>query len=293
MNTNAPQVATEVEAYRTAVISACGIGAPYDLKASLHHLRQAAQLGLPAAQMELAALVGNWRLVREISSGKALRSEAWERLRAAVDIHAWLNVPRGVVFSAAPRIAVVKSFVSAPVCDWLIRLGKPHLKPAEIFDRQQVGLRADKSRSNSAAEIGLARVDMVVAFLRARIAALAELPLSALNADACQILHYEIGQQFAPHHDFLDVSFPGHAQDVAARGQRVLTLLIYLNDDYEAGDTAFPVLGRSFKGRKGDALIFWNVTEDGVPDRRTLHAGTAPTRGEKWLFSQWIRVRAA
>jgi hypothetical protein len=77
------------------------------------------------------------------------------------------------------------------------------------------------------------------------------------------------------------------------RGQRALTVLIYLNDDYAGGDTAFPMLGRSFKGRKGDALIFWNLAQDGAPDGRTLHIGTAPTKGEKWLFSQWIRIPAS
>src|SRR5205814_8697697 len=97
---------------------------------------------------------------------------------------------------------------------------------------------------------------------------------------------------FSPHYDFLNVKHPALARDVAQNGQRALTVLIYLNDDYDGGDTAFIALGRSFKGRKGDALIFWNVTEDGSLDWRTQHAGTAPTRGEKWLFSQWIRVRA-
>ena len=273
------------------MLASSGIGVPQDLKASLHHLQQAAERGHRPAQTELAALVGNWRLVREISSGKIPRQETWERLRAAVDIAAWSSVPRGSVFSAEPRIAVVKGFISAPTCDWLVRLGKPHLQQAEIYDTESGDLREDSKRSNSAAGLGLARMDMVLAFVRARIAALAELPVFALETS--QVLHYEVGQQFSPHHDFLDVSFPGLARKVASEGQRALTLLIYLNEDYEGGDTAFPTLGRSFKGRKGDALIFWNVTQDGAPDWRTLHIGTAPTSGEKWLFSQWIRIRAA
>jgi hypothetical protein len=80
---------------------------------------------------------------------------------------------------------------------------------------------------------------------------------------------------------------------VAVHGQRAMTVLIYLNDDYEGGETAFPVLGRGFKGRKGDALVFWNLMPDGAPDYRTAHIGRAPTRGEKWLFSQWVRIPLA
>jgi hypothetical protein len=47
-----------------------------------------------------------------------------------------------------------------------------------------------------------------------------------------------------------------------------------------------------YRGRKGDAIFFWNVDPSGAPDKRTYHAGLAPTRGEKWLLSQWIRERA-
>ena len=67
------------------------------------------------------------------------------------------------------------------------------------------------------------------------------------------------------------------------------TLLIYLNDGFEGGETHFPLTGLRFKGRKGDALLFHNVLPGGAPDPITLHAGLAPARGEKWLFSQWIR----
>ena len=278
-------------AYLLALLTASGFGVAQDLKAALEHLQRAAERGHQRAQAELAALVGNWRLAREISSGKTPPQETWARLKAAVDIAAWLRVPAGRAFSTEPRIAAVKDFISAPACDWLIGLGRPHLKQADIFDSATGELVLDGRRSNNAAPLKIDRIDVVLAFVRARIAALAELPVLALEDS--QILHYEVGQQFNPHYDFFDVKFPALAREVERRGQRALTLLIYLNDNYEGGDTAFPVLGRAFKGRKGDALIFWNLGEDGAPDYRTQHTGTAPTRGEKWLFSQWIRVRGS
>ena len=46
---------------------------------------------------------------------------------------------------------------------------------------------------------------------------------------------------------------------------------------------------QAHRGGRGDALVFFNLDEAGQPDPRTLHAGLAPTRGEKWLLSQWIR----
>ena len=59
------------------------------------------------------------------------------------------------------------------------------------------------------------------------------------------------------------------------------------------GETDFPLARTKYRGRKGDALFFWNVLPDGSVDRQTLHAGLPPTSGEKWLLSQWVRNRAA
>jgi prolyl 4-hydroxylase len=105
------------------------------------------------------------------------------------------------------------------------------------------------------------------------------------------VLHYAPGEQFAPHYDFIDDSTPAGRREVAATGQRAVTFLAYLNDGYEGGETAFPLLGGRYKRNKGDALFYSNVTPDGSPDRRTMHAGTPLKRGEKWLMSQWIRSR--
>jgi len=278
-------------AYVMAVLAAAGIGVTQDLKGSLRQLQLAAEGGHRAAQAELAALVGNWRLVAEITAGKPMRPETWGQLRSAVDLRGWLTVPAGRIFSEEPRVASVKGYVSASACDCLIGLGRANLKRAEVYDTDTGGLRTDSNRTNTAALLDVERMDVVTAFVRARISALANVSISGLETS--QILHYEVGEEFSEHCDFLDTANPGHARDVALHGQRALTVLIYLNDDYEGGETAFPALGRGFKGRTGDALVFWNLTAQGAPDWRTRHIGTAPTRGEKWLFSQWIRIPVA
>jgi prolyl 4-hydroxylase len=112
-----------------------------------------------------------------------------------------------------------------------------------------------------------------------------------LSLEMTAVLHYAPGQEFVPHFDFLDTDVPAYARDIAARGQRAATFLIYLNDDYEGGETEFPKLDWRCKGRKGDAILFWNLTPEGAPDERMLHAGLPPTKGEKWLLSQWLRQK--
>ncbi len=82
-----------------------------------------------------------------------------------------------------------------------------------------------------------------------------------------------------------------YAGEIARNGQRVITFIVYLNDDYDGGETAFPQLGFEHKGRRGGGIYFVNALPDLSPDKRMLHAGRPPTRGEKWIVSQFIRDR--
>src|SRR5436190_8640317 len=163
--------------YVLAILTASGIGIPQDLKASLDHLCQAAQDGHPRAQRELAALVGNWRLVENIAAGKPPPADSWQNLRAAVDTGAWLQIPDGQMLSQDPRIATARRYLSAPLCEWLIRLGQPHLGGATIYDADSGNLRADERRTNTASYYGLEVIDMVIAFVRARVSALANVSI--------------------------------------------------------------------------------------------------------------------
>lgn len=55
--------------------------------------------------------------------------------------------------------------------------------------------------------------------------------------------------------------------------------------------THFPDIGLAYRGQTGDAIFFANVDVAGALDPQTRHGGLAPTLGEKWLLSQWIRDR--
>ena len=111
------------------------------------------------------------------------------------------------------------------------------------------------------------------------------------NLEAPAVLHYEVGERIGDHFDFVDPRTPSYEQEMKRLGQRVITFLVYLNDGYEGGDTYFQKLNLSHRGGRGDALSFVNALPDGRPDLRTVHAGTPPTGGTKWILSQFIRDR--
>lgn len=271
-----------------ALDAAEGRGVPQDWNAALDLLAHSAELGLPLAQSTLAGLAGQWPLSQGAAAGEAVNAN-WRALRYSIDIAAWTGASRPRVLSASPRVALVENIASPEVCDWLIARARPKLAPAQVYDPATGGPTHNGVRTNSEYPFAASERDLIFAFLRSRIAVATELPVLAMERPI--VLHYLAGQEFMPHHDYLDPAAPGYAKDIAERGQRVLTFLLCLNDDYEGGETEFPTLGKRFKGRKGNALFFWNVEPDGIIDGRTLHAGLPPTRGEKWMLSQWIRDR--
>jgi hypothetical protein len=255
-----------------ATMEAMGAGRPQDWPKAFDWLQRAAAAGSANARAQLGMLGA-------------------DSADSPFDIAALTAPPPKRPVSERPRIRVVEGFASPQECDWLIALARDRLNPAWVWDPATGEGRPDPNRTNRALDLRLGQMDVVVQVVRARIAAASNLPLPVF--EPAQIMRYQVGEEFRPHHDFLDPAHGGHGPQLARFGQRIATFLIYLNDDFEGGETVFPKTGFRYRGRRGDALLFANVdAATRAPDPLTLHAGLAPTRGEKWIFSQWIRDRS-
>lgn len=269
---------------RLAVLSAAGVEGSADWPRALDLAVVAAERGSVEAQ-------GQLRLLAAGPQGRSLDGEArdWRALRARVDLGAWTAAPAKEPLCERPRIRSFRSFVSRAVCDWIVARAQGRPTPALVYDAATGEGRPAGGRSNTAWEMSVADLDLVALAVRERIAAATGLSPRAL--EATQVLHYGPGQRFEPHFDVLDPAQPGHAAEIDRHGQRIVTFLLYLNEGYEGGATNFPRAGVSFRGRRGDGLMFANVDLAGAPEPLALHEGAPPTRGEKWLLSQWIRDR--
>jgi hypothetical protein len=146
-----------------------------------------------------------------------------------------------------------------------------------------------RTRTNRVASFGLEETSFLNLVIQSRIGAAIGVPLSVMEAFA--VLNYRPGEQASDHFDYLDPAIPAYAEEIGRVGQRIATVLLYLNEDYEGGETAFPELGLQHRGRTGEALAFFSVDAAGGCDPRTLHAGLPPNRGEKWVLSQFVRDR--
>jgi len=109
-------------------------------------------------------------------------------------------------------------------------------------------------------------------------------------AERMQLVHYAEGEEYTPHHDFNYPAFDNRYQP-----GRFATLLLYLNDVGEGGETVFPRAisseyhdGISVKPKQGKAVLFYNSLPDGNKDDLSQHQSKPVVRGEKWMANLWV-----
>lgn len=279
-------------AARLAVILASGVFAPPDWRRALQLLLLAAERGWGSARAELEVLESMIEGRAAAESIGPRRGRASRSLDALLDeraLRALLTPAPASIIHDDPRICTFSSFVSARVCDWLIERARGKLEPARVYDAYEKTDVVDESRTNSCAIFNVMEADLVQLMVQARMSVGCAQPMSHMEAST--VLHYAVGETIGNHYDFVDPSHPGHDEEIRRFGNRVVTFLVYLNAGYEGGETVFPRIGVSHSGRCGEGLLFVNTHADGRPNLRTLHSGRPPTRGEKWVFSQFVRDR--
>jgi prolyl 4-hydroxylase len=239
------------------------------------------------AQRQLLALCDDRALAARAASSTGAD---WRAITAAVRLDDWRRAPPPDVKCSEPRVCAHQGFVRPEICEVLIALSADRLVPARVYDPVSREDIVAAHRNNTVATFDIGNVEMVHALLQARMSVACG--VSERMMEGPTVLHYAPGEQIRDHYDFVDPkSTSDYAGEIARNGQRIITFLLYLNDEYDGGETAFPTLGLVHKGRRGDALYFVNAHADLSPDMRALHAGRPTTRGEKWIVSQFIRSR--
>ena len=115
--------------------------------------------------------------------------------------------------------------------------------------------------------------------LTSRAMKLLNLPIQ--NFEEPQVVRYEFGQQFTWHYDYI----PKVQLDTS--GNRLVTLLVYLNNVTNGGSTCFKDLNIQVKPIQGKALVFFPCYRDGTNDERTMHAGQV-AMDTKWIAQMYV-----
>jgi prolyl 4-hydroxylase len=185
---------------------------------------------------------------------------------------------KGQSLSTSPEVTLYPRLFTVAECYYLRKVAEPSYTPSIVNDASGRTIQ-DPIRTSDGSTIQWLMEDPLIHAVNRRLAAATG--TSAECGEALQILRYQPEQQYRRHLDF--------ARDT--ENPRILTALIYLNDDYVGGETLFVHTGLKVKGRTGDTLVFRNATADREPDPMSEHAGLPVTSGTKYLASRWIREK--
>lgn len=177
-----------------------------------------------------------------------------------------------------PLIVVLDNVLSDQECDKLIEFSKYNLKRSKISSSGE-GEVNDIRTSSSMFFQG--NENDILEKLEKRISAIMCIPIE--HAEGIQILKYTPGQEYKAHFDFFN------SASKAAKNNRISTLVIYLNDVEEGGETYFPKLNLSISPKKGSAVYFEYFYNNEDLNELTLHGGAPVIKGEKWVATQWMR----
>lgn len=192
--------------------------------------------------------------------------------------------------NADPNIQIVEGALTKEECLYLKTMAGPALTPnVQLMGGNPNDPNYQELQNNSLMVFYPIIQDLFTIQMTRRLAALAE--ATPENTELPVVQKYETGQEFKEHADYMDPDNPQQAYAIQQAGQRTKSIFVYLNDDYEGGETAFPKADLQFKGKPGDALVLDNMDEIGLPNEKSAHASLPVTRGEKWLLTLWIRDR--
>jgi prolyl 4-hydroxylase len=210
------------------------------------------------------------------------------RMTAAHSILTSDRVVSVVARSSRPVVAVLANVLSAEECAQLIALARPRLTPSTVVDPDTGENRVAEHRNSEGMFFALCETPFIAA-LDARFSRIMNSPLD--HGEGLQVLRYGPGTRSTPHFDFLVPSNTANEQSLRRSGQRVSSLVAYLNDVPGGGETTFPHAGLSVCPQRGNAVYFEYCNSRGHVDAASLHAGAPVTEGEKWAVTKWMRQR--
>lgn len=169
----------------------------------------------------------------------------------------------------------------------MIEIAQPNLIASKVVDEKNKGEAADKRRTSYGFFIHNNWTDHILIGIEKRIAVLTGIPME--NGEDLHVLYYRVGGEYQPHYDYFNAATSGGAECLLRGGQRVASLIMYLNTPDAGGETVFPRANIFITPRKGDAVLFYNCTPNGMVDPNSLHGGAPVIAGEKWIMTKWIR----
>jgi prolyl 4-hydroxylase len=265
---------------------------------------QQARAGLPPEALLAPLLRAGWAEADAVDAVERVMREFLEAHAREHDLPAPLRVPappgiddageivadgRAVQVVAQlllPRVIVFGDLLAAEECAQLIELARGQLQRSRVVGGAPGGDEVFEGRTSEG--MSFARgANPLCERIERRVAALLDWPRE--NGEGLQVLRYSPGARYEPHYDWFDPAAPGSAAALARGGQRVASLVMYLNTPKRGGATVFTDARLEVTARRGNAVFFSYERPHAMT--RTLHAGAPVVAGEKWIATIWLRER--
>ena len=257
---------------------------PRDIAAAFELYERAASLGHLPSNLRLARLYAtgtgvehSYEKAHSIVSSFAAQDAFSAAEIALLDAESEAEKSLGEILASDPHIARFSGFLTEGECEWIRSLALGLVQPSFVEDPSTGKRIPHPIRTSDGMSFGPLQENLPVSRINRRIA-----EWSGTQYDwgePLHILRYQAGQQYRPHFDVLP----------AVSNQRGKTAILFLNDDFEGGETVFPDLDLKFRMKAGDMLLFDNVNENGNRNDLSKHAGLPVIAGEKWIATRWIR----
>jgi len=183
-----------------------------------------------------------------------------------------------------PRVVVFANLLSHDECDEIMRLASTRLSRSETVQTETGSSEVNEARTSEGMFFERGE-HPVCARLESRLATLLSWPVE--NGEGLQVLRYRPGAEYKPHYDYFDPAQAGTPTILKRGGQRVASIVCYLNTPTQGGATIFPDVQFDVAPVKGNAVFF--SYDRAHPATRSLHGGAPVIEGEKWVATKWLR----
>jgi len=195
-----------------------------------------------------------------------------------------------IMYSPDPILYVVENFLSDEECQAFIDAADGNLKPSVVISNEELVQHKTRTSENCWIEHDASEIIHEVS---KRLSILVQMPIR--NAEQYQLVFYKEGTEYKPHFDSFDYETEEGKKYWEPGGQRMITVIAYLNNVEEGGDTGFPKLNVNIAPKKGNAIVFHNTLQNdhGATHPKihpkSLHGGMPVIKGEKWMVNLWFR----
>lgn len=196
------------------------------------------------------------------------------------------------ILSDTPFIGYIDNFLSTEECDKIIEFGKINPVASEIYDDTGTAIvnlkERDSQTTYTTEENG--EIDNLIDLIYSRVSNVIEIDKSRF--EKFQITQYKPNMHLNLHWDYFTAKDynPQYTESIRKMcskggGNRVSTVVLYLNDTEEGGETYFPWQNIAIKPKQGRLIHFKYNYDDPMNNIKSAHTGMPVTEGNKWIVT--------